>query len=759
MTDPTAAFLTNIIDSPNAAIDFRLIHDTDKGAQGINLRGTLTDLAQTLQQYNLSGYGVFYNINAMDGRGHSLENVHSIRAHVVDLDDTLTSQDGYDRACASAMPPHMAVQSSPGKIHLYWLVVPYTGNDFYSEQQRKLAQLYSGDPSITDATRVMRVPGFYHLKNPDRPHLVTCWQVSDHPRYKPEQILQHLQHVNVVQHTGSRHPLGDPSKAAPSLEWLIFALSLKNPNDMIRDDWVSFTSAFKQAGWTLADEQTLLNIWLGWCAQYADNDLGENMKLWNSLRETETGWGHFERVTMVKAYINAAATPPDLQSVRDAAAQIPPPNPTEPPPVLPDILDAHGKRIWFKDCYFIAREGKIFSPTGRFMNSTQFNGLYGGKEFSVKEAGGKVTDEPWNAALRARDWQIPKVDHVRFLPDEPSFMIIRDRLGRAGLNTYMPVIYDAAPGDVTPFTNHVANILPDPNDQRIFLSYIAHIIKYPGFKIPWAVLLQSVEGVGKTVFFEVLQYALGEMYVYRPKAQELIASGSKFNAWMRNRLAIVVDEIKVDERRELVEVLKPMITDKQIEIQAKGVDQEMEDNAANWLFFSNFRDAIPITQNGRRYCIFYSSLQTVRDKLNAGMDDPYFKNLFDWLRADGLRHITHWFLNYPIERGSLSTTAPETSSHAEALRIGRSPLEVLIDDRVAAGERGFHNGYISWPMLMKAIEQSSMRSKPPEHVICSVLDMKGYHELGYTNGPIGGEDLMAPSLLFGLSPDMRVEGY
>lgn len=171
----TKAFITALTGSPDSVCDFRLIHDRDKAAQGINLRGTLDECLPTLQAYNSDGWGVFMCVNQMDGQGQTLENVHSIRAHVVDLDDPLTSQDSYNRACASELPPHMAVQTSLGKYHLYWLVEPYTGNDFYTQQQRKFAQLYNGDSSIIDATRVLRIPGFNHCKY--EPVQVTWWKI------------------------------------------------------------------------------------------------------------------------------------------------------------------------------------------------------------------------------------------------------------------------------------------------------------------------------------------------------------------------------------------------------------------------------------------------------------------------------------------------------------------------------------------------------------------------------------------------------
>ena len=90
---------------------------------------------------------------------------------------------------------------------------------------------------------------------------------------------------------------------------------------------------------------------------------------------------------------------------------------------------------------------------------------------------------------------------------------------------------------------------------------------------------------------------------------------------MRGKVFILADEIKVNEKRHLVEVLKPLISEELIEVQSKGVDQEMEDNPACWAFFSNFKDAIPVSRNGRRYAVFFSPLQTEADLLARGMDE------------------------------------------------------------------------------------------------------------------------------------------
>lgn len=750
----------------NAVLDWRIINDKDKGEKARNIRGTLKEVYGELVRYNNAGYGIFACINEMDGHGRDYSNVRYIRAHVVDLDDVYTSAANYQKAVNSGAT--FSVQSSQNKYHVYWIVEPYAGNECYNNQQRKLNQLFGGDKTIIDPTRVMRMAGFYHHKG--EPQLVTFTPLSN-TVYNFAQIDAMTQHVNVIEHYSQRSELGTPELQAPSLEWLQFALSHLDPNEMDRGEWMSVSAAFKQAGWSHADEDTLYDIWSKWCTSYTDgNDEAENRKLWKSFRDTQVGWKTFQHRTPVKAYEkfgfkeaptvknltdsgqNFGARPDKVKSVDHTDTY------KKRGQEFGEILTEYDQKDYFKDCYFVERTGEMFTPSGRFMKASQFNGTYGGKQFIITSTG-KTTDEAWKAATRSTCWTIPKVDHVRFLPDRPQFDIVDDSLGRRGLNTYIPARIKSKQGDVHLWLDHVNKILPNADDQRVLFEFMAHAVKYKGFKIPWAPLLQSAEGVGKTVFYELMQHALGDMYVYSPKAPELIKSGSTFNAWMRAKLMIIVNEIKIDERRELIEILKPMITDARVEIQAKGVDQDIEDNPANWFFFTNHRDAIPVNQNGRRYAILYSALSNKNDIIEAGMNKTYFDRLFKWLREeDGFEAVTHWLMNYPIAKGEIPVRAPETSSYLEAIKLTRSPLELLIDESVQDGISGFIGGYVSTTAVLARTKLYNIRGANTR-TVQNCLEGAGYVHLGRSNRSYMQESPNMRSEIYGVNSSLVLENF
>ncbi len=326
--DQAASFVNAITgnQAATALIDWRAIHDEDRSRPAIPFRATLVDAWSAIAQHNNNGYGIFAVIAELDGKGRELSNVTAIRAQYIDLDN-VSAQANYERATAFNLSPAFAVQSSPQHYHVYWTVQPFAGNDRFTVVQRKLRQLFNGDGAVIDAARVMRLPGSYHLKNPQQPHLVTCWRLEGFGRHYDIGALEiALADINVIKGAGSRHELGEPTLAAPSLNELAVALHNVDPNTLDRSQWISMTAAFKQSGWTLGSERQLFEIWSTWCARYDGNDTGENEKQWSSLRSTEVGWPAI--------HWRAYGKPPRLDPLKILGnnGNVPPLQPGSPPP-------------------------------------------------------------------------------------------------------------------------------------------------------------------------------------------------------------------------------------------------------------------------------------------------------------------------------------------------------------------------------------------------------------------------------------------
>lgn len=128
------------------------------------LHGSFAEVASRLADLNNSGHGIFVMVNAGDLKGRKAENVIRVRAHFVDLDGAPIQP-----VLDSEVPPHVVVETSPGRWHAYWRPDACPLNQFKPRQQA-LARRFNGDLSVCDLPRVMRLPGYWHLKK-DTPFL------------------------------------------------------------------------------------------------------------------------------------------------------------------------------------------------------------------------------------------------------------------------------------------------------------------------------------------------------------------------------------------------------------------------------------------------------------------------------------------------------------------------------------------------------------------------------------------------------------
>jgi hypothetical protein len=141
--------------------------------------GTLAQHHKALEALNARGAGVYVMVNEGDGKGRSAVNVTRIRSLFVDTD-------GAPYPDPLPLAPHIVVQSSPGRWHVYWLVYGLELAEF-APLQKALADLHGTDPSVNDLPRVMRLPGYLHCKG--EPVRVELLEAHDRAPYSRAEVL------------------------------------------------------------------------------------------------------------------------------------------------------------------------------------------------------------------------------------------------------------------------------------------------------------------------------------------------------------------------------------------------------------------------------------------------------------------------------------------------------------------------------------------------------------------------------------------
>ncbi len=357
------------------------------------------------------------------------------------------------------------------------------------------------------------------------------------------------------------------------------------------------------------------------------------------------------------------------------------------------------QRKHFEGCVYVRDRHRVFTPDGSLTKAEAFNVMYGGHQFQMSSDNAKPTYKAFEAFTESRGIKFPKAHNTCFRPEHESGSIITDG-NRDLINVYVPAVIKRKQGDATPFTNHVAKLLPDPSDQAIFYAYVAALVQYPGIKFQWTMVIQGAEGNGKTAILKCIEHAVGTQYTHYPAAKDL---ANQFNAWVDRTLFAGVEEVYTSDRREVIDALKPLITNSRIEIQYKGVDQTTGDNRVNFVMCTNHRDAILKTKNDRRYCIMFTPQQSYEDCIRDGMGQDYFPNFWKWLNDDGYAIVAEFLHTYPIPDALNPATschrAPSTSTTDQVIAESRGNIEQALSEAIGNEQVGFCGGWISSHVL------------------------------------------------------------
>jgi hypothetical protein len=397
---------------------------------------------------------------------------------------------------------------------------------------------------------------------------------------------------------------------------------------------------------------------------------------------------------------------------------------------------------YFAGCIYVTELHKIWTPaSGELVDKPRFDVLFGGHIFVLDPSNEKMTDSAFDVFTKSRVFVPPSVQSTCFRPEHPSGAIIVDE-GTTLVNTYFPIETTRRQGDPSRFLAHLKKLLPNGRDAEIMLCYMARCIQSPGVKLPWWPVLQGAEGNGKSLVESVMSFCIGLRYSHLVNPDAMAKTGNQFNKWILRTLWVAFEEIYVAHRREFLESFKATVTNKKIPVEGKGVDQATADNRANGLMLTNHREAVPVSVDSRRYCIFYTAQQCAADLIRDGMDGDYFPSLYNWLNGEGeyallgtaygLSVVNDYLHSYEIaaefDPAGLCHRAPVTSSTVEARSYGLGRAEQEILEAVDEGRSGFAGGWASSfavDRLLDSIKAAVPRSKRRELM----------HTLGYDLHP------------------------
>ena len=215
--------------------------------------------------------------------------------------------------------------------------------------------------------------------------------------------------------------------------------------------------------------------------------------------------------------------------------------------------------------------------------------------------------------------------------------------------------------------DHILKILCAGNSGHFdyVMGWMARMVQHPAEQGEVAIVMRGIEGCGKGTLANALKHILGQHGMAISNAKHLVGS---FNAHLRDAVFLFADEVFFAGDRAHEGVLKALITESFLTIEAKHQNAVQTPNFVHLMMASNQDWVIPTSMFPRRFLV----LDALPHRAN---NHAYFGAISGEMRNGGYEAMLHDLLNYdltffnhrdPPKTGGLQTQKKMSLPSAEA---------------------------------------------------------------------------------------------
>jgi hypothetical protein len=401
---------------------------------------------------------------------------------------------------------------------------------------------------------------------------------------------------------------------------------------------------------------------------------------------------------------------------------------------------------WARNFVFVMHDDTFYNwETGESCTTRGFNAA--NDRFAMTKAdvmAGNSRPEKSAADLALNQYQIPIVRNRMYMPlADPG---VFEMNGSTYVNTYSDrnaaraaeAETAADKSNLEIVKKHFEHLTEDEREREILISYLSYCVKHPGKKINWAIVIQGSEGDGKSVIGVMMAAVLG---IDNVRMIDAATMDGQFNGWAEGSCMTFVEEVKMHghNRYDVVNRVKPLITNPVIDIHRKGKDNYNAPNTTNYILFTNFRDALPLKDGDSRYFIIFSRFGDAKYLAQFNAENPfYFDRLFKAV-TESAGVIKQWLLDYDAhDEFSPKKRAPQSFGKRYMVQMEKSEEAELLDQLLEDGDRrDISETLLSVTALAEEFYQAHAEL-PEKRGLAKLLNDAGFTSLGQVR--LGGKD-------------------
>lgn len=296
---------------------------------------------------------------------------------------------------------------------------------------------------------------------------------------------------------------------------------------------------------------------------------------------------------------------------------------------------------------------------------------------------------------------------------------------------------EPAPGDCSAFLDHVRTVLcgGDEDSYIYVLRWMARAVQMPGEPGQVALVLKGRMGTGKSFFARTFGRLFGRHYLSVSDSKRLV---SNFNFHLRDCVLLFADEAFYAGDKKHESILKALITEEMIAIEAKGKDIEMGSNCLHVIMASNDDWAVPASMDDRRFFVL-----EVKD--SARNSHEHFQAIQNQMETGGYSALLDMLLKMDLRGFNVRQRPRNTALETEKL-MSLEPVEAYWYECLMNGDLGLLDSKTStWPDLVPRAQvyDEVRRRLPSGSRLTNIALSKKFQQKLLPPGT-GDKDLRAP---------------
>ena len=666
--DAAEQYLTLLND--NKPIDeikwqFSFFEENKGGMKGGAFK-TLKDAWPMIINKNNSGCGIFVTVNKTDQpakNGKSKNgDITGIRAVWRDVDKAPSRN--------PELMPTFKVITSGGKWHDYWIV----GSDEIDFQEWDsvmsiMASEYGADKSAIDLSRVLRLPGTYHLKNePVLVELKTGCRKSPFTWEEIKKAIALVPSKNIVEQIPEEKDeikKGYPTLLPDEIEAMLVVIPCE---DLEQKEWWRLTVSILRCGDSLTGKckENVFELWDKWSQTGINYNKDENLKIWKDVK------GKYLDIT-------------------------------------------EGTLRWYAEKYKwrpskvrVLIERYIFcqDKPGTFYDT--YNGMVLTKDVFIESnldnfPGGKNT--PKANVVFQRHSQKRTVQGYAWLPlphgEEEELIFEHDK--KLYINEWNGFAIAPVVGDISSWLELVKFLIPDEEEREVVFDWMAFTVQHPDKKINFQILHMGQEGVGKDVMYSPLAIIFGD------SAEDIDhekAVSQYEDSWAENKF-VTIQEIYKPGDKKFLNALKAKAASTStgmVRLNIKCQHQVLQPNLVSFVAMSNYEDCVILTETERRYFVVKSFFHP-----KEGFDYEYLAD--KWMReGKGASYIFHFLLQRNLSMFDPGKLPLKTKAFYELVKDSRPEFELIIEEWEEMKHSVFNNELICIAEVRRLLFKAGKRN-------------------------------------------------